>query len=108
MLTDKEKKIEEAFKTDYPLIPMKDITDEARMIAVDWMECEENSWIKQKHKLASDIMNYARRNPPDPKGNASAEEQEELWEDIDEIKEDQSPYAALLHIKHNYKLLKKN
>jgi hypothetical protein len=44
---------------DYKLIPMFEITDEAREIAVAWMECEDKHWIRQKHKLASDIMNYA-------------------------------------------------
>ena len=46
---------------NYKLIPMFDITDEAREIAVAWMECEDKDWIGQKHKLASDIMNYARK-----------------------------------------------
>ena len=46
---------------DYKLIPMSDITDEAREIAVAWMECEDKDWIGQKHKLASDIMNYAKK-----------------------------------------------
>ena len=46
---------------DYKLIPMSDITDEAREISVRWMECEDKDWIGQKHKLASDIMNYAKR-----------------------------------------------
>lgn len=45
---------------DYPLIPMKDIDDEARLIAVRWHENATNL-IGDKHKLASDIMNYARR-----------------------------------------------
>lgn len=45
---------------DYPLIPMKDIDDEARIIAVRWHE-NATDWIGDKHKLASDIMNYARR-----------------------------------------------
>lgn len=51
------------WQTDYPLIPMSDITDEARELAVRWMELdvEEKDWIGHKHKLASDIMNYARR-----------------------------------------------
>ena len=44
---------------DYKLIPMSEITDEARELAVAWMECEDKHWIEQKHKLASDIMNYA-------------------------------------------------
>jgi hypothetical protein len=44
---------------DYKLIPMNLITDEARKLAVAWMECEDKDWIGQKHKLASDIMCYA-------------------------------------------------
>lgn len=46
---------------DYPLIPMSEIDDEAREIAVRWAENNGYSWIGDKHKLASDIMNYARR-----------------------------------------------
>lgn len=46
---------------DYKLIPMSEITDEAREIAVAWMECEDKDWIGQKYKLASDIMNYAKK-----------------------------------------------
>lgn len=43
------------------LIPMSEITDEARSIAVSWVENYEPMGfdIQQKHKLASDIMNYA-------------------------------------------------
>lgn len=48
-------------ETDYPLIPMKDITPEARTIAVAWSAVMEHPSIQNKHKLASDIMNYARR-----------------------------------------------
>ena len=44
---------------EYKLIPMFEITDKARKLAVAWMECEDKHWIGQKHKLASDIMNYA-------------------------------------------------
>ena len=40
--------------------------------------------------------------------NKSIEDvQAATWEMIDEIKEDESPYAALSHIKHNYYLIKK-
>lgn len=45
---------------NYPLIPMNEITKEARQIAVLWHE-NATDWIGDKHKLASDIMNYARR-----------------------------------------------
>jgi len=48
-------------KEGYDLIPMSEITEEAREIAVAWMECEDKDWIGQKHKLASDIMNYAKK-----------------------------------------------
>jgi hypothetical protein len=48
-------------KEDYKLIPMSEISDEARKLAVAWMECEDKDWIGQKHKLASDIMNYAKK-----------------------------------------------
>ena len=45
----------------YELIPLKDITEDARNIAVAWIEGYETMGfdIQQKHKLASDIMNYA-------------------------------------------------
>jgi len=46
---------------DYQLIPMSEITDEAREIAVRWGDNMKDDFIAQKHKLASDIMNYARR-----------------------------------------------
>ena len=46
---------------------MDNIDDEARMLAVRWVESEvkefNNIW--DKHKLASDIMNYARRKMSD-------------------------------------------
>ena len=55
---------EVGLENDYPLIPLDQITDEARMIAVRWIGVSELDFdIKEKHKLASDIMNYARRHP---------------------------------------------
>ena len=45
---------------DYSLVPMSDVSDEARLLAVAWHE-NATDWIGDKHKLASDIMNYARR-----------------------------------------------
>ena len=50
-------------KGKYPLIPINEIDDEARQLAVMWIESEvrEMDWIGDKHKLASDFMNYARR-----------------------------------------------
>ena len=47
---------------NYKLIPMNEITDEARELAVLWVEEFKDAGgiqIQQKHKLASDIMNYA-------------------------------------------------
>lgn len=48
---------------DYKLIPMTEITDEAREIAVRWVENYKPMGfdLPGKHKLASDIMNYAIR-----------------------------------------------
>lgn len=46
---------------DYALVNLKDITDEARELALIWCEHYGERWIGTKHKLASDIMNYARR-----------------------------------------------
>ena len=46
---------------DYPLIPMNEIDGEAREIAIRWAGGSGMDWIRDKHKLASDIMNYARR-----------------------------------------------
>lgn len=54
----------EAWANDYPLVPLAEIEWEARSIAVAWVEGFEKIGgveIEQKHKLASDIMNYARR-----------------------------------------------
>lgn len=45
---------------NYNLIPLSDITDEARKIAVAWGEAMSDDSIMNKHKLASDIMNYAK------------------------------------------------
>lgn len=55
--------LKKELKTDYPLIPMSEIPDEARLMALSWSEAmeETNQSIQQKHKLASDITNYARR-----------------------------------------------
>lgn len=45
--------------TDFELIPMHEISDLSRDVAVRWLDCEEPHWIGNKHKLASDIMRYA-------------------------------------------------
>lgn len=48
---------------DYELVPFGEITEEAKAIAVLWVEGYEPMGfdLPGKHKLASDIMNYARR-----------------------------------------------
>lgn len=58
------KELELEMQRDYPLIPMSEITEEARLLAVAWVEGYERQGmdIPGKQKLASDIMNYARRN----------------------------------------------
>lgn len=49
-------------ENDYPLIPLGEICNEARKIAVRWGdEYFPGIAMSEKHKLASDIMNYARR-----------------------------------------------
>ncbi|PKO01533.1 MAG: hypothetical protein CVU43_12610 [Chloroflexi bacterium HGW-Chloroflexi-5] len=40
---------------------MDKITDEAREVASRWADDSGMDWIGDRHKLASDIMNYARR-----------------------------------------------
>lgn len=56
-----EKEIKD-IDNDYELIPLSEITDEARDIAVRWGDVYfDGIAINEKHKLASDIMNYARR-----------------------------------------------
>ena len=47
----------------YKLIPLDEITPEAREIAVRWVEGYESCGfdLPGKHKLASDIMNYAKQ-----------------------------------------------
>jgi hypothetical protein len=53
----------EGTKPQYTLIPLSEITDNARKLAVVWVEELQDtggSMIQQKHKLASDIMNYAK------------------------------------------------
>jgi len=49
-------------KKDFKLIPLMDIEPLARQIAVKWVENYGNMGfdIENKHKLASDFMNYAR------------------------------------------------
>lgn len=54
----------EGLEKDYKLIPMSQITPEAREIAVRWVEGYKPMGsinLEQKHKLASDIMNYATK-----------------------------------------------
>lgn len=47
----------------FKVVPLNEITNEAREIAVAWVDNlrdEGGIMIQQKHKLASDIMNYAK------------------------------------------------
>lgn len=54
--------LKDEMKKDYPLIPMSEISDEAMIISIAWHEnATATGWIGDKHKLASDIMNYSRR-----------------------------------------------
>lgn len=56
------KKTRKAMNEEYKLIQMSEITDEARIIAVKWGdEYFPGIAMQEKHKLASDIMNYAIR-----------------------------------------------
>lgn len=59
----KDEKLQKEMDADYPLIPMMKITDEARLLAVAWVDGYEAQGmdIPGKQKLASDIMNYCRR-----------------------------------------------
>lgn len=54
---NRKNKVDEGYK----LIPMSEIDDEAREIAVRWAEGNGYDWIGDKHKLASDIVNYATK-----------------------------------------------
>jgi hypothetical protein len=44
---------------EFNLINMSDIRKEVREIAVAWCERNDRDFIMDKHKLASDIQNYA-------------------------------------------------
>lgn len=52
---------------EYKLVPFSEITNEARDIATAWCEnyVRMGFDIQQKHKLASDIMNYAAQETAD-------------------------------------------
>jgi len=58
-----DKDLKYQLENDYPRIPMGEIDDEARLIAVAWGDQYMGPGInmQEKVKLASDIMNYARR-----------------------------------------------
>lgn len=61
-MDENKKQIQTRLDNEYKLIPMGDISAEARAIAVRWVEGFEpigGIELRQKHKLASDIMNYA-------------------------------------------------
>lgn len=45
---------------EFELIPMSEIRDEVRKLAILWCsEMEDKNFILHRHKLASDIQNYA-------------------------------------------------
>lgn len=49
-------------KKRYKIVPILEIDDQAKQIAIAWVENYKPSGgfeISQKHKLASDLMNYA-------------------------------------------------
>ncbi len=56
---DGKKSLPEYLLDDYELIPMDKITEEALTLALIWSANMKDSFLT--HKLASDIMNYARR-----------------------------------------------
>lgn len=58
---DDKPMLAEVLDREYPIIPMSEIDEEAREIAIRWAGESGMDWIGDKHKLASDIMNYARR-----------------------------------------------
>jgi hypothetical protein len=77
-------------KQPYILIPMSDITDEAREIAKAWYDgVSEMNDIREKHKLASDIMNYAKNQIP------TDEESEKWYEENIGINNDCSASSAI-------------
>lgn len=56
-----DEKLIEFLDMEYKPIPMSEIDDEARLLALRWADNMEDKFIAQKHKLASDFMNYAKR-----------------------------------------------
>ena len=55
-------KLKNGIENDYPRIPLSEIDEEARILAVMWGdEYFEGFALDEKQKLASDFMNYARR-----------------------------------------------
>ena len=57
--------LEELYK-GYQLIPLSEIDDEARLLALEWCKYLPGLAISDKHKLASDFMNYARKKNSSP------------------------------------------
>lgn len=59
-----DQEIKKNMNGNYLPIPLSEIDQEARLIAVAWIEGYEKIGsieLEQKHKLASDFMNYSRR-----------------------------------------------
>lgn len=68
---------------NYALTPLSDIDPEARKIAVAWVDGFEKIVgieIQQKHKLASDIMNYSQSQLSEYKQKLKAEIEKEEYQ----------------------------
>lgn len=93
-------------KTTYELIPMAEIKDEVRKIAVTWAESNGYDWIGDKHKLASDIQNYAESYA----AQALAEREEQTiafngWISLDVKPEENTWYLCAALINGKYDIL---
>jgi hypothetical protein len=88
---------------EYDLIPMTDIDDEARDIAVIWAAHVNLKWIGDKHKLASDIMNYANKQVK------KTLKEEVSWDEaFDEYSKDRGKTTHFVSwVKDNYTLIRK-
>lgn len=88
---------------NYPLIPISDITPEARRIAVQWMEGFEE-WMKtdvpHKHKLASDIMNYAK-NIAEKTANDRLAQAEKFLDSCEQLQAEGAVYSQSGYYPHH-------
>jgi len=85
-------------KPEYKLIPLSQISDQAREIAVAWIEGYQPMGfdIEQKHKLASDIMNYAAAQIPDILDRYTTFLQKEGYLDTDATQEEPTAIDSFL------------